>query len=337
MENLTSSHHYIASVIRIADRNNLETDKILEEAGLNARAARMRSQRINTAKLAKVVWQVSNELQDETLGLTTAPSHPGTFYTIGELAIHQPNLHLAINRGIRFTHQVTNGYELALKVSGHLATLSIKLPQPELDKDRLLTDLIMLGWHRLCSWLIGDNIALASASFAFPPPPHVDEYSFLYACPRQFNQSESSFSFHASYLKKQIVQNEASLKTFMYECPYVLFVKPPFDHSITSEVRQIVSSRINLGQGDICLNQVSEKMRTTNRTLRRRLSEEGTSFQTVKDTVRRDMAIYLLTQKGLPVGEVSAALGFSEPGVFIRAFKAWSGLTPGAFKREKEI
>ena len=189
----------------------------------------------------------------------------------------------------------------------------------------------MLSWHRLSSWLIGENIVLAKAAFAYPPPPHIDEYRFLFPCPRNFGKSLSSFSFHSSYLKKPVIQTEHSLKAFMRECPYRLFARPESDNSISSRVQDIL--RRDLKDKDISLKDISTKLGTSNRTLRRKLDCEGTSYRVLKDAVRRDTAIHLLTQRSLSVGETAELLGFSEPGVFVRAFKSWAGVTPGIYKR----
>lgn len=46
----------------------------------------------------------------------------------------------------------------------------------------------------------------------------------------------------------------------------------------------------------------------------------------------RDLAIYHLTQHAWSISEIAVKIGFSEPGAFIRAFKGWIGVTPGAYR-----
>mgnify|MGYP006207581605 CR=1 FL=1 len=70
-------------------------------------------------------------------------------------------------------------------------------------------------------------------------------------------------------------------------------------------------------------------------TLRRHLREEGTSFQALKDELRRDIAIYHLGRADLSLLEIAEQLGFSEPSAFHRAFKKWTGLTPGAYRAQQ--
>ena len=65
----------------------------------------------------------------------------------------------------------------------------------------------------------------------------------------------------------------------------------------------------------------------TSRSLQRRLKDEGTAFQTLREDVRRELAQRYLSD-GLSIAEISFLLGFSEPSAFFRAFKRWTGKTP---------
>ena len=60
---------------------------------------------------------------------------------------------------------------------------------------------------------------------------------------------------------------------------------------------------------------------------------EGQGYQMIKDALRRDVAVEFLTQTELPLLEVAAKVGFSEASTFHRAFKGWTGLTPGAYRQ----
>jgi AraC-like DNA-binding protein len=72
---------------------------------------------------------------------------------------------------------------------------------------------------------------------------------------------------------------------------------------------------------------MAKRLGLTARSLQRRLQDEGTSFQALRDETRRSLADRYLGQ-GLSVAEISFLLGFSEPSAFFRAFKRWTGLTP---------
>lgn len=67
-------------------------------------------------------------------------------------------------------------------------------------------------------------------------------------------------------------------------------------------------------------------------TLRRRLKDEGTSYQKLKDQLRRDMALFYLDQPDISIQGIAEMLGFAEPSTFHRAFKKWTGMTPGDYR-----
>ena len=72
----------------------------------------------------------------------------------------------------------------------------------------------------------------------------------------------------------------------------------------------------------------------TPQTLRRRLKEGNTSYQEIKDTIRKDASIYYLSKPELSIDEIALLMGFSEASSFHRAFKKWTGKTPSVYRRE---
>jgi AraC-like DNA-binding protein len=68
------------------------------------------------------------------------------------------------------------------------------------------------------------------------------------------------------------------------------------------------------------------------RTLQRRLSAAGLSYQELLDVVRRETAEKCMMDSSLSIGEVAYLVGYSEPAAFHRAFKRWTGITPQAFR-----
>ncbi|MCP3674209.1 MAG: helix-turn-helix transcriptional regulator, partial [Gammaproteobacteria bacterium] len=80
------------------------------------------------------------------------------------------------------------------------------------------------------------------------------------------------------------------------------------------------------------ISQVSSSIGMSERTLRRRLANEGTSFQEAKNTARRKWAKYYLSKSNLSLTEIAFELGFSELSAFSRAFRHWVGETPQAYR-----
>jgi AraC-like DNA-binding protein len=100
------------------------------------------------------------------------------------------------------------------------------------------------------------------------------------------------------------------------------------DRSLPPMIAQVERVlRKALRSDDAQVERVARELGLTGRSLQRRLKDEGTSFQLVRDKVRRELASRYLEDE-LSMAEISFLLGFSEPSAFFRAFKRWTGLTP---------
>lgn len=98
-------------------------------------------------------------------------------------------------------------------------------------------------------------------------------------------------------------------------------------------VRAIVTA---IGQGAVpSLEPIAERLAMTPRTLQRRLANSGDSFARLVDEARREAAEHFLDDDKLPLAEISYLLGFQDPATFHKAFKRWTGSTPGAFRRQR--
>jgi AraC-like DNA-binding protein len=80
------------------------------------------------------------------------------------------------------------------------------------------------------------------------------------------------------------------------------------------------------------MEQIAAALCMSERTLRRRLQKEGSSFSALCDTIRESMAVQLLACRHLPIEHIAGRLGYAEPASFNHAFKRWKGSTPGAFR-----
>ena len=100
--------------------------------------------------------------------------------------------------------------------------------------------------------------------------------------------------------------------------------------SLTARVRRVLVE--SLGRTSVTPESMAEVLATTRRTLSRRLAAEGTSFRALHDDVRSEFARVMLEDQGASVADVAFFLDYSEPAAFHRAFRRWTGRTPGEFQ-----
>ena len=327
---MTAANFYISRFYHHAVDCGLDADALFQKAGISPDVIDKPGCRIDTEKFATVLLQIWDALQDEAMGLARTKIPRGSFYMMGKLTIHEPDLRYALEQLIRFYAFVTDAYEMRLSVEDETASLIYTLESPEIDDEHLLAEIHLMSLHRYGSWLIAKNIPVTEFYFAYPAPPQVKEYSFLFPGKHVFDAPYMGFSFSKKFLDYATVPDSGALKSFMLRCPTELFMQPNTDFSLTNEVRVLLHKSMKCGFPAI--EAVASHLNLARQTLIRKLREEGSSYQQIKDLIRRDRAIQLLTNHSSTVGEIAEKVSYSDPSVFARAFKSWTGLSPTEFR-----
>ncbi|MEH6824569.1 MAG: AraC family transcriptional regulator [Motiliproteus sp.] len=329
MKHPTISCHYVRALMESVRRRDVDPLPLLKIAGIPEHIAYDRNTRIPSEQLVTLVRSTWHALNDENMGLTRTPLAMDAFKYATLLMASAPTLRQALHRGIEFYNYVNKGYTLTLVEQGADVVIEAKLSQPELDPDHLLTEFLAVVWHRLPCWLIGQTIVLKHAGFSFPRPAHEAEYQHFVSCPRQFNQDRLSLRFSQHYLDQPVVRNQQDAEVFVEQSPLGLVGRPTHDDSYGTKIRLHIEAYE--AQGFPSFDEIAEHFHMTPKNLRQKLKEEGGTYQTIKDVIRRDSAIHYLTQQRCSVTDIAVKVGFSETGAFIRAFKGWTGITPGAY------
>jgi AraC-like DNA-binding protein len=127
------------------------------------------------------------------------------------------------------------------------------------------------------------------------------------------------------------VQNERSVKEFLRTAPESILVKYKNGSSLSARIRRRLRQLLPGEVPDF--DRLAGELNMTSATMRRRLHEEGASYQGIKDQLRRDLAIGYLSHSDRSVTDIALELGFSERSAFHRAFRKWTGAAPGEFRR----
>jgi len=109
----------------------------------------------------------------------------------------------------------------------------------------------------------------------------------------------------------------------------------PSGAGLSARVRHALHE--GLMSGDSGIDAVARSLAIAPRTLQRRLAAEDTSFTSLLDSVRREMADQHLARQVLSIAEIAFLLGYSEPAAFHRAFRRWHRTTPRAFRAGSQL
>ena len=287
--------------------------------------------RVTAEAFASLWLAVARELDDEFFGLDRRRMKVGSFALLSHAALGSGNLDRAIKRILRGFSTFLDDVAGDLSLDGEHAVISVanRIEMPSARRFADETYLVMV--HGLMCWLSGRRIPLVSAEFAYPRPIYGQEYIVMYSPQLVFDAERTAVRFDAPLLSAPVVQNAATLRTFLRTAPQSVFLRYRNEDGWAAKVRRKL--RPCLGGGDWpVLEDVARAFHVAPTTLRRRLEGEGSSYQTVKDELRRDAAIHHLCRSTLSVGEISAELGFLDPSAFHRAFKKWSGMQPGEYR-----
>ena len=106
-------------------------------------------------------------------------------------------------------------------------------------------------------------------------------------------------------------------------------------HSIIAQVETVIRARGDLAA--MTIETVSAKLSMSQRSLQRQLTQAGSSFSKILETVRADLALKYVRQTQLSLGQIAEILGYSELSAFTRAFRRWHGQTAISIRRNTEL
>jgi len=287
--------------------------------------------RFPVAKVGDLLGAIALELRDETLGFLERPTAPGGMELWLHACITCQTLGDAIERWIRFWRLVHRDQVTRLTLDGEEARLStVFIGNAELDRSSFVSWEMFL-MLRLASWLIDKPLLLDRLHFEFAPPQDPQDYSDMFPARHYFGSSENCIVFNRRFLAMPLARSAADVPDFLSQLPHLMSVQR-VDLSLTAQIRRMLQEAEHIDA--LPLGQVALRLNCSEDTVRRHLKVEGSHFSEIKESVRRDRAVYHLQCLSTPINQIAYMLGFSEPSAFNRAFKRWTGQTPGDYRRQ---
>ncbi len=337
------SSEYVLSLLAMAEEQGCDVDNMLDELNVT-RCEIEKNHQFSAVKYGQLYQKVMVVVQDECFGMMSGDRvQLGSFRLMCLSVIHCDNLYQASIRAGEFS-EICRGFltrprtEILDNGLARTQMSGIRLLSPEdfqslmsaENADKIRTSLAV--WHRFNCWLTGQEIPLESISFSFPCPESFRELVESYPAPIRFDQTFNGFEFDAKYLQDKIVQNAKTLEDFLRMAPYHLVIRESAKSTLANKVRTILSKDVSESMPGA--ESVASQLNLSFTTLRRRLQLEDTSFQKIKDDCRLEAAIHYLNLPDLSSANIAERLGFDEPSAFFRAFKKWTGLTPGEYRKQ---
>jgi AraC-like DNA-binding protein len=281
------------------------------------------------------VWEVVAQTPGYAeLGLALgARSLPRFLGALGYAMVHAENALAAIALFQRFRLLVSD--TLAPEIEFDAQHVTFHLAWPE-RAARLVpfVDSALVGNVAFLRALTGmpDTARLAvEAWYQCERPDGVDRADVL-GCPVRYSAPEMRLVLLREPLEQPLPRHDPALFAYLERHAEAVLARLPADDArVSNRVRRLVIERLKSGEPNQA--EISRKLAMSERTLQRRLREEGTTFAELLDGLRRELAERYLNEAEVGIHEVAFLLGYSEPSAFHRAFRRWTGTTPQGFRR----
>jgi AraC-like DNA-binding protein len=328
---------FVHEALECIRRRGLDQGLLLTQAGIAPELLNLPQARVSANLYGKLWRLIAQTIDDEFFGMDSRRMKTGSFALLCHAVIHTSNLRQALLRTLRFLRITFDDIEGKLICKDGVAHIVLTDCGPE-NTDAPPKRAFAYGTYLLmllgvACWLVGRRIPLLAANFRCAEPVFSDEWRIAFSPQLYFNQAHSGVSFAAEYLDLANVQNERTMKEFLRRAPANFLVKYNNSSSHAAQIRRGLRKIPPALWPDF--NTLAQRFRTSPSTLRRRLENEGQSYRTILDNLRRDLAIALLSHSGKSIMEIANELGFAEPSAFHRAFKKWTGTCPGAYRFSK--
>jgi AraC-like DNA-binding protein len=316
----------VAELVSLLAQRGVDCEQMFAFANVERRALENPHARVSYQQLGRLCFYALEVSHDPGLGIAFGQRLvAGRLGLVGYAGLSCPNLRAAIELANKYRALIMPHAALGLSVEGGVAVL-------ELEELLLFGKLRVFATETIVSSALAQGALVlgspvpAKVRFAYPRPAHADLYGPALGAEVEFDAPRTQIRFDAAWLEAPCVYANAVSASEIDELCAARLRALDRPEGVVEQARRAL--RQNLSDGTR-LQWVARELRVSERSLRRALREAGTSYQRVLDGVRRELALEQLRSNTVPLERVAQSLGFGDVRSFRRAFKRWTGYTPG--------
>ncbi|MFN0182488.1 MAG: AraC family transcriptional regulator ligand-binding domain-containing protein [Aquabacterium sp.] len=305
--------------------------RVLQAAGIAPGWLAQVGVRVPAPAFGALWLAVARELDDEFFGLDARRLKVGSFAYIAHAAAAQPRLGEALREMLRGFRLALDDIEAELTVHDDQAwvTLHNRMAPDSPARRRFAEETLLVMILGLGGALAGARWRPLALHWAGAPSAHAAEHRRMFTPHLSWHADCTRLVLPASLLVAPVRLKRAALKRFLAEAPASVFLKQVAAPGWTQRLRRQLRGCAGAWPS---IDVLAAGLGTSPATLRRRLAEEGGTWQQLKDELRQELAQQRLAAGTEPVGTVALALGFEDVRSFQRAFRRWTGVSPGAWR-----
>jgi AraC-like DNA-binding protein len=318
------------SVVQVCAALGLDTERVLERAGLRPEELADPDARVSFDAYVALWEALSQAPGSERVGLDI----PRLFQlemlgVIGYVMANSATVMAAFEVWSRYRRLINDDMAPLIHVDADGFVFHRELPH-RLARVRQFGEVSLGVTIKSISLLVGRQVRAREVHFQHPRPPNAAELDEQLQCRARYGQEDTRVVFDPNVAAFPVLRPDRGLFLFLERHAANLNAQVPDQKSLAGRVRELVDQAVR--KGEPAQAEIARRLAMSERTLQRRLREEGTSFAAILDAVRSDLATRYLEERQLAVYEVAFLLGFAEPSAFFRAFRRWTGRTPAEWR-----
>ena len=310
------------------EERGIDADRVLRLAELSREALASIENRL-PHQTVRTLWEAAAEaVRDPSFGVHVAEALPvGAFDVLEYVLSTAETVGEGLSRLTRYIPLVHDRGTLEFVMEPEFGRLVRRVPvvAPQYDEFSMAVLLIRSRQASGVGW------SPASARFQHERTRGDGELSRVFGCPLAFGAAETEMQIPAPVLAQPHQHADAKLFSVLCRHADALLETMPAQGSLPARVSSAITRRMATDLPTLATTATT--VRIPERTLQRRLAEEGLSHSALVDDVRRALAVKYLGSANVSVTEIAYMLHFADPTVFSRAFKRWTGVSPAAYRK----
>lgn len=327
-----ASAWYLRGLIRAAEAQGLSRDGLLERAGIGGATRAAPRAPVGLRELTRLYSAVADRLDDEMLGLLSRPARRGAMDILVRAGATTRTVSECAEIVARTLSAVVP--DLAASVENGDSGMRIAFRErARIRGDRLFAYAVVLhATYGILCWLAAARLPLARIDYPFPAPAHEDELRALIPGAPRFGAARAALCFEPGVADLPIARDFREIPTFVRQTPGGMIEGRLERGALADRVRRMLLEAM---PRVLTVREAARRLAVSVRTLHRHLQAEDASFQSVKDGVRRELAVHALTCTDAPIKQIALDVGFADQATFQRAFAFWTGVPPAAYRQSR--
>lgn len=287
------------------------------------------------ASLVHGLWRRAEELSGEpSFGLTTAGFiKPGSFDVLDYMCRNSASVGEGLRLYCTYTPLLHDQIEATVEVENDVAVLRHVLCDGGV-LPRQYAEFIIASLMVIMRQASAHPVQPIAVHFAHEEPSDTASHAEFFQCPVSFLSGQNGFELSREDFERPLVAAQPGLlQVLERQAEQLLERSPKPAPDLIGRVRAAIVKDLRSGRTTVA--RVARSLGFGERTLRRRLDEEGSSYHQVLLELRMELASRYLEDERLAIDEVAFLLGYSERSAFIRAFRHWTDQTPAQFRKER--